>query len=186
MPMPTFRPARRRCVALSLLLCALIAACDGAPSSPGELGPNALSSRGAAASEGRQLPNGNAYGLVACRRGGQPQGTAVIGPDGGTLRVGANSVVVPAGALSERIRMTATVIDTLAVIELEPHGLRFAVPVSLIIDTRECAVRDEQHPVLLYVDDAGEVEETIDGQLGEGGDSFLAPIVHFSVYAIGV
>jgi hypothetical protein len=123
---------------------------------------------------------------VACHRGGQQLGTAVIGPDGGTLRVGANSVVVPRGALSERIRMTATVLDTIAAIELEPHGLRFALPVELTIDTGECAVREEQHPMLFYLDDAGEVEETIDGQLGEGGDSFHAPIVHFSVYAIGV
>jgi len=184
--MPTFCSARRRGVALSLMLVAALAACDDAHPSPGATAPNASLSRGPQPSEARQSPDGNAYGPVACRRGSQQLGTAVIGPDGGTLRVGSSYVVVPAGALSERIRMTARVLDTLAAIELEPHGLSFALPVELTIDTRQCAVREEQHPVLLYLDDDGQVLETINGRLDEDAGSFFARIVHFSVYAVGV
>jgi hypothetical protein len=82
--------------------------------------------------------------------------------------------------------MTASVLDTLAAIELEPHGLSFALPIELTIDMRQCAVRDDQHPVLLYLDDNGEVLETIDGRLGDDAENFFARIVHFSVYAVGV
>jgi len=184
--MPTFCSVRRRGVALSVLLAAALAACDDTHSSPGATAPSASLSRGPQPSEARQSPNGSAYGLVACRRSGQQQGTAVIGPDGGTLRVGNSSVVVPAGALSERVRITARVLDTLAAIELEPHGLSFALPVELTIDTRQCAVREDQRPVLLYLDDDGDVLETIDGQLDDDAENFFARIVHFSVYAVGV
>ena len=183
--MPTFCSARRRGVALSLLLAAALAACSDARL-PGATAPSTSLSRAPQPSEAPQSPNGNAYGLVACHRSGQQQGTAVIGPDGGTLRVGNSSVVVPPGALAERTRMTASVLDTLAAIELEPHGLSFALPVELTIDTRQCAVREEQHPVLLYLDGDGEVLETIDGRLGDDAESFFARIVHFSVYAVGV
>jgi hypothetical protein len=78
------------------------------------------------------------------------------------------------------------VLDTLAAIELEPHGLSFALPVELTIDTRQCAVREDQRPVLLYLDDDGDVLETIDGQLDDDAENFFARIVHFSVYAVGV
>jgi hypothetical protein len=184
--MPTFCSARRRGVALSLLLAAALAACDDTHSSSGATAPNSDLSQGSQRSEAPQSPNGSAYGLVACHRGGQQQGTAVIGPDGGTLRVGNSAVVVPPGALAERTRMTAKVLDTLAAIELEPHGLSFALPVDLTIDTRQCAVREDQHPVLLYLDDHGEVLETIDGRLGDDAENFVARIIHFSVYAVGV
>jgi len=79
-----------------------------------------------------------------------------------------------------------SVLDTIAAVELQPHGLRFALPVRLAIDVRECSVREDQHPVLLYLDDDGEVRETLPGDLDEDAESFFSRIVHFSVYAVGV
>ena len=184
--MPTFRFERGRLAALSVVLGAAIAACADAPSSPSATVPATSRSLVKEAGGRPNEPNGNAYGLVKCHRLGPLQRSAVIGPEGGTLRVGDTYLVVPAGALSERVRMTATVLDTIAAVELQPHGVRFALPVRLAIDVRGCTVREEQHPVLLYLDDDGEVRETIRGHLDEDGDSFFARIVHFSVYAVGV
>ena len=184
--MTTFRFERGRVAALSVLLGAAIAACADAPSSPSATVPRTSRPFAEEAGGGPNEPNGNAYGLVKCHRSGPVQRSAVIGPEGGTLRVGDTYLVVPPGALSERVRMTAKVLDTIAAVELEPHGLRFALPVGLAIDVSGCAVREEQHPVLLYLDDDGEVRETIPGDLDEDGDSFFARIVHFSVYAVGV
>jgi hypothetical protein len=110
----------------------------------------------------------------------------VIGPDGGILRLGPNALIVPPGALAEPVAIRAQVVDTLAEIMLEPEGLRFRRPVILELDTRGCAVSAEQDPELLYLDDEGEARETIRGYLDEQKKRFSAPIVHFSVYAIGV
>jgi len=184
--MPTFRFEGGRLAALSILLGAAIAACADAPSSPGATVPSTSQSRIRAAGRRPAELNGYAYGLVRCQRPGPVQRSAVIGPEGGTLRIGDTYLVVPAGALSERVRITATVLDTIAAVEVQPHGLRFALPVRLAIDVRECSVREEQHPVLLYLDDDGEVRETLPGHLDEDSESFLSRIVHFSVYAGGV
>jgi len=184
--MPTFRFERGRLAALSVLLGAAFAACADTPSSPSATVPTTSQSRMRAAGGRLAEPNGYAYGLVKCQRPGLVQRSAVIGPEGGTLRVGDTYLVVPPGALSERVRLTAKVLDTIAAVELQPHGLRFALPVRLAIDVRECSVREDQHPVLLYLDDDGEVRETLPGDLDEDAESFFSRIVHFSVYAVGV
>ena len=184
--MPTFRFERGRVAALSVLLGAAIVACADAPSSPSTTVSSTSRSRISEAAGGPNEASENAYGLVRCHRSGPILRSAVIGPEGRTLRVGDTYLVVPPGALSERVRMTATVLDTIAAVELQPHGLRFALPVRLAIDVRDCSVREEQLPVLLYLDDDGEVRETLPGHLDEDGESFFSRIVHFSVYAVGV
>jgi hypothetical protein len=179
--MPTFRVPH---VSVFSLVFAVLAACADTPSAPGA-SPGADVSRGEAHRQW-EVPNERSYHVVECVGRGPRTGSMVIGPDGGTLRLGPNALFVPPGALAEPVTISATVADTVAAITFEPEGLQFSRPVIVELDTRGCAVSDEQHPVLLYLDDDGEARETIRGYLDERKQRFYAPVVHFSVYAIGV
>ncbi len=63
--------------------------------------------------------------------------TRVIGPEGGEIRLeeAGFALVIPPGALLKptAITMTAPISDALAV-EFAPHGLRFEVPTTLLVD----------------------------------------------------
>lgn len=182
MPMSTFRVACFRALALALIVAA---ACTDAPSSPASAFATRLRDDDAER-EPREAPNGHAGSLVRCVGRGPVDGEAVIGPEGGVLKLGPNSLRVPPGALRRSVTIRARVLDTIAAIAFEPHGLRFERPAALTLNTAGCAVREEQHPVLLYLDDDGEARETIGGLLDDRKHEFHAPIVHFSVYAIGI
>lgn len=181
--MPSSRFALTPAIAVALFV---VGSCADSPSSPARLPSGAVAGLSAKTHDEEHVPNGHAYGLVKCDGRGPRTGAAVIGPAGGVLHVGPNALIVPAGALEATVAITARVADTVAAIEFEPHGLRFDRPVLLILDTRGCDVRAEQRPVLLYLDDDGEARETINGNQNDHKHRFSAPIVHFSVYAIGV
>jgi hypothetical protein len=124
--------------------------------------------------------------VLACSRREAQTGSAVIGPNGGTLVVGNNQLIIPPGALQEETRITGTVpADTIASIHFEPEGLRFRKPAGLQLDATGCA-RAEGQPSILYLDDNGNVLEKIDAVYSNWWHSVAAPIEHFSVYAIGV
>ena len=133
-------------------------------------------------------PSGNAYGRVAvCTRRAEIRGTAVIGPRGGTMRVGGDRLFVPAGALDSRVKIDGLVVEgAVAEIQLEPHGLRFDRPALLVIDAAGCAIGRGDTPVLLYLGADGEVLERIDAVFDPESKQLTAPIDHFSTYAVGV
>lgn len=124
--------------------------------------------------------------LLACARREARTNSAVIGPSGGTLFVGANRLVVPAGALTEPTLITGTVpADTIAAIHFEPQGLQFRKPAGLVLDAEGCR-RPGDHPNVLYLDDSSNVLERIEAVYSSWWRTVAAPITHFSVYAIGV
>lgn len=181
MPMPTLRFALNRVFSLALVAAA---ACADSPSSPTSAPPPDAGLARGHERPGNQ-PDVPGYKLVTCTGRGPAERTMVIGPEGGTMHVGPNVLTIPSGALEVPTSITARVADTLAAVHFEPHGLRFFRPVLLQLDTRGCAVRAEEHPVLLYLEH-GALRETIGGSLDDRKHTFSAPIEHFSVYAIGV
>jgi hypothetical protein len=124
--------------------------------------------------------------LVACERRDVAADSALIGPAGGTLRVGANELVVPPGALTAAVMVRGEVPeDTVASIRLLPEGLVFRKPAGLVLDTEGCA--DPRGTAkILYLDDAGNVLEEIDAHYSPWWKRVAAPIDHFSRYALGV
>jgi hypothetical protein len=124
--------------------------------------------------------------VLSCSRREAQFGSALIGPNGGTLVVGNNQLIVPPGALQEETLITASVpADTIASIHFEPEGLRFRKPAGLQLDATGCRRADGQ-PSILYLDENGDVLERIDAVYSNWWHSVAAPIQHFSVYAIGV
>ena len=124
--------------------------------------------------------------VVACERRVAEADSALIGPSGGTLRVGTNELVVPPGALLEPVILRGEVpADTVASIRLFPEGLTFRRPAGLVLDVSGCADPGDAAKVL-YLDDAGNVLEEIDALYSPWWKRVAAPIDHFSRYALGV
>jgi hypothetical protein len=124
--------------------------------------------------------------LVACERREAAADSALIGPSGGTLRVGNNELVVPPGALLETVMLRGEVpSDTIASIRLYPEGLTFHRAAGLVLDAVGCADPGSAAKIL-YLDDLGNVLEEIDAYYTPWWKRAAAPINHFSRYALGV
>jgi len=124
--------------------------------------------------------------LVACEQREAVADSALIGPTGGTLRVGNNELVVPPGALLGTVMLRGEVpTDTVASIRLYPEGLTFNRAAGLVLDAQGCADPGTAAKIL-YLDDAGSVLEEIDAYYTPWLKRVAAPITHFSRYALGV
>jgi hypothetical protein len=80
--------------------------------------------------------------------------TQVIGPAGGTIRIGPHKLLVPAGALASSVSITAVLPTGTRVnaVRLKPNGLRFKTPVFLTLSYANCT----QSPLakqVAYTDD---------------------------------
>lgn len=125
--------------------------------------------------------------LLACGAHGSASVTVTVGTAGASIHVGNDHLIIPGGALSEDTEITATIpADTLADIQFEPHGLHFAKDVMLILSTDGCSVGEHAPAHVDYLDDAGNVLETLDGTFNGGSHTVTTKIHHFSSYAIAL
>jgi hypothetical protein len=125
--------------------------------------------------------------LLACTAHGSTSITATVGASGAALQVGHDHLVIPGGALSESVQITATIpADTLADIELEPHGLHFSKDVMLVLSADGCRVGEHAPRHVDYLDAAGNVLETLDATFNGGSHTVTTKIHHFSSYAIAL
>ncbi|HWE41782.1 MAG TPA: hypothetical protein VG432_04710 [Gemmatimonadaceae bacterium] len=181
----------QRAGALALLLLGAAGCADDAataPSSTPRAAPPRVEMHRETYQQGPRLPDAADQSRVAqCSHREKRIGTAVIGPRGGVLRVGNNYLAVPAGALDAQVRIVGeVVVGEMAAIRFEPEGLRFARPATLLLDAHGCDIGREERPALLYLDDNGSTLERIDARYDPASAQLTAPIVHFSVYAVGV
>lgn len=125
--------------------------------------------------------------LVRCERHPTWTGSAVIGPNGGQLLVGSSRVIVPPGALSKKVFITATMpageFITIR-FEFQPHGLVFKKPAGLILNASGCDIPSWAAPDIVYLSDDGEILERINSYYSNYWHTVAAPIWHFSGYAI--
>ena len=78
-------------------------------------------------------------GLLACEPQPYARQVQVVGPTGGTIRVGGHTLVIPAGALSTSVTITAEApSDVVASVRFQPEGLRFQRPATLTLDYSSC------------------------------------------------
>lgn len=130
--------------------------------------------------------DGDAH-LLACAPHASSTASAVIGASGGSIWVGNDHLVIPGGALSAPTLITATIpADTLADIEFEPHGLHFDKDVVLVLSTGHCNVGQSAPGHVVYLDNDGNVLETLDAQFHGGSRTVTTKIHHFSSYAIAL
>lgn len=162
----------------------------GAPTVPLSAGDPRPASRGARddASEHRAAYDDHAgvsAPLVRCQERDGGFAESDIGPGGGRVVIGRNRLIVPAGALSQTVHITATVPEAgYAIISFQPEGLVFEKAVRLVIDASRCAIPDGSTPDVVYINKAGEIVERIHGSSNGEPQTVTAPIHHFSSYAL--
>lgn len=120
----------------------------------------------------------------------QPQEFAgdaeVIGPDGGSIRIGPHILTIPRGALDheELISGTAPVLDH-AEVELEPHGLTFARPAELELNYSHCIQPPSWQSVfIVYLGDQEQILEVTVSRDKKGIKTVAGDLEHFSRYAV--
>lgn len=112
------------------------------------------------ADDGDQNEGGDS--LVSCRPLPYDSATKTIGPAGGFIEVRHNWLVVPRGALSAPVTITAVApSDTVAMVRFQPEGLRFEKSTLLILTYDNCRIRRGVTPRIARVSDAYEVIELL-------------------------
>lgn len=129
---------------------------------------------------------GNILGLAVCQPLPELVGFALIGPRGGSLRVGAYELEVPARALSRTVLVSMTQVSgSVNSTRFAPHGLTFAKPATLTMSYRNC----DPNPGggasrILYVSESLEILEAPRSRDNQKASEVEALIDHFSRYAV--
>ena len=160
-----------------LILLGLLAGAAALVSSCREASPVGVDARTRTALAGRGTPAGDdgddgddpaeppdeneeSDSLVSCRPLPYDSVTQTIGPAGGFIEVGHNWLVVPRGALSAPVTITAVApSDTVAIVRFQPEGLHFARSTMLVLAYDNCRIPQRVTPRIALVTDAFQVVE---------------------------
>ena len=124
-------------------------------------------------------------GPLVCPTDKEYSETKVIGPFGGTLRVGPHTLVVPAGALNRNVRITATAPKgSYAEVEFQPHGLEFRKDVALTISYAQCGLLNGRPPTIVYADDERNILEVLRTTIDRNRETVTGKTDHFSSYIL--
>jgi hypothetical protein len=127
---------------------------------------------------------GSVTDLLTCSPLPYDSDTETIGPEGGLLTVGRNSLLVPQGALTERVRITAEQVrGKTNSVRFSPEGLRFQKPAVLTMNYQNCALVLLQKKIV-YTDEQLKVLEVLRSLDLFRSRTVSAPIDHFSRYAV--
>ena len=125
-------------------------------------------------------------GLLTCQPLPYDSATQTIGPEGGTIQIGAYSLVIPAGALAAPTMITAVVASgPVNAVRFQPEGLQFEQTAYLTMSYANCDLLGSIAPKqIAYTTDALGILEYL-----LSADDLLAQRVtgelhHFSEYAI--
>lgn len=110
--------------------------------------------------------------------------TATIGPKGGTIQVGTHSLVIPKGALEDKIKITAEQISgSTNSLRFSPEGLHFDQPAALTMSYNNCLLVLVQKKIV-YTDENLKILEVLKSLDLFKSKTVTAPIDHFSRYAV--
>jgi hypothetical protein len=123
--------------------------------------------------------------LLRCEPKPYDADVAIIGPNGGTLHVGAGELVIPKGALDQEqlITMEAPT-SSLVDVRFEPHGLQFERSAQLKLSYKGCVRPTSADLLVAYLDLGNQVLELPPSLDLRADDEVEADIDHFSRYAI--
>jgi len=123
--------------------------------------------------------------LLRCEPRDYEADAAIVGPNGGTLHVGAHELVIPKGALPEEVLITAEApTSSLVDVQFEPHGLQFQRPAELKLSYKGCVRPTDTDFLVAYLGQGNQVLELPPSRDLRVDDEVDADIDHFSRYAI--
>ena len=113
------------------------------------------------------------------------QGAAeIIGPQGGTIKVGEHQLVIPAGALAqEELIVAESPTSSLVDVSFSPHGLQFSKSARLTLSYKGCIRPTSSEFMVAYIQ-GNQVLELPPSVDRKGDDEVDAEIDHFSRYAV--
>ena len=122
--------------------------------------------------------------LLTCSTQPYAQTTVVVGPAGGTITVGAHKLVIPAGALSARVTITAEQVSgTVNSVRFKPDGLQFAKPAARKLSNGSCLLRELPQKVG-YTNEQLKILQLMPSVDQQSKQSVTGSINHFSRYAV--
>ena len=125
-------------------------------------------------------------GLLRCTPLPYDSTATIIGPLGGTLRVGPHTLVVPAGALAEPVRITAVQPrDTVNIVRFTPQGLTFVRPAALTMSYANCNLLGRLLPKrIAYTTQRLQILEYLLSIDNLAAKQVTGRLKHFSQYAV--
>jgi len=122
--------------------------------------------------------------LLTCTALPYASSSATIGPEGGTLRVGKSTLIIPRGALSTPVSIKAEqMTGKTNSVRFSPEGLRFRQPAQLTMSYDNCLVTLPAKRIV-YTSEALTVLEILKSLDLRLTRTVSAPVDHFSRYAI--
>jgi hypothetical protein len=124
-------------------------------------------------------------GLLVCSTQSTLRASKYIGPYGGTIAVGNHQLVIPSGALSSTVLITATQQSgNVAEVDFQPHGLKFAKPAALTLSYSSCSAPAGSVQSIVYVNEYNQIIEAPPSVDNTRSDNVVGLINHFSGYAV--
>jgi hypothetical protein len=110
----------------------------------------------------------------------------VIGPKGGSLRIGDHELRIPVGALDHDVLISGTApVSDVAEVDLQPEGLHFDKPAELELSYRNCVQPpDWVNVVVVYLGNNDQILEVNASVDKKGLKSVVGSLAHFSRYAV--
>ena len=174
-------PARRLVFVLSLLAgAAILGSCDRTPVAP-------------TVPAAQPVPDVRSdwFGwgfnlLLKCSPQPFDSASQTIGPDGGTLTVGSNTLTVPPGALSTPTTISGVVQpDSVNAVRFAPQGLVFQQPAQLVMSYANCGLLGALIPKrIAYTTDDFFILQIIPSLDNVLNRTVTGQVSHFSQYAI--
>ena len=131
------------------------------------------------------LAGGNIQ-LLTCSPLPYAKSSASIGSEGGTLVFGPHTLVVPRGALANRVTITAEVIpDSVNSVRFSPEGLQFAKSAALSLSYSNCFGMGMQLPKqVAYTSESLSILELLQSVDSLAQRRVVGQLKHFSRYAV--
>ena len=125
-------------------------------------------------------------GLLSCSALPYDSVTQAIGPAGGTLQVGPHVLVVPPGALSSSVSITAVAPSgNVRLVKFRPEGLQFARSAALTMSYANCSLLATLLPKrIAYTNDALQILEYLLSLDNVFAKKVTGQVNHFSGYAV--
>jgi hypothetical protein len=122
--------------------------------------------------------------LLRCEPRDYDAAAEIIGPQGGTIKVGEHQLVIPAGALTEEELIVAEApTSSLVDVSFSPHGLQFVKSARLTLSYKGC-VRPTSNDFMVAYIQGGQILELPPSVDRKDDDKVDAEIDHFSRYAL--
>lgn len=128
---------------------------------------------------------GAALDLLRCEPLEYAADAEVIGPKGGSLKIGPHELVIPEGALEEEQLIVGTSpMGELVQVNFGPHGLQFLHSAKLTLSYGHCYIPPQLKLQLAYVDGSLRILELPPSKDKNGLKEVVGWIDHFSGYMI--